>query len=230
MTNGPSKRLVVTYIWNHIDPMRLLIFGATGLVGQRLVREALYLGHTVTAYARDVFTTEFPPSDALHLVEGTVFDDRMLKKVMTNQDAVLSALGGGTDGTDFTRSLGIKHITEQMKKAGLQRIVAVGGSGILDDELGRPIFWQEDYPADYKPVSQEHYKAWQYLQQTSLDWTFVCPPYILDQDPTGSFHVTADVPPVADEQVIGNGDLALFLLQELTRKQFLHQRVGIARA
>ena len=208
--------------------MRLLIFGATGLVGQRLVREALYMGHTVTAYARDVFTTEFPPHNQLHLVEGTVFDDSLLKKAMVDQDAILSALGGGTDGTDFTRSLGIKHITEQMKKVGIQRIIAVGGSGILADATGIPFFQDDDYPAEQKPLSNEHFKAWQYLIKSQLDWTMVCPPYIVDHDPTGSYTISVDIPPVASPMQINNGDLALFMLQELVRNQYIHQRVGIA--
>lgn len=208
--------------------MRLLIFGATGLVGQRLVRESLYMGHTVTAYARDVFTTEFPPHEELHLVEGTVFDDKALKKAMVEQDAVLSALGGGTDGTDYTRSLGIKHITDQMKSAGIQRIIAVGGSGILDDENGKPLFQDEHYPPEYWPVANEHDKALQYLMKSGLDWTMVCPPYIVDQDPTGAYTHSASIAPEVEQPQISNGDLALFMLQELTRNQYIHQRVGIA--
>ena len=33
--------------------MKIAISGATGMIGQRLVNEALHRGHTVTAIARD---------------------------------------------------------------------------------------------------------------------------------------------------------------------------------
>ena len=42
-------------------------------------------------------------------------------------------IGGAMDGTDKSRSLGMKNIVQQMQRAGVDRIISVGGLGILDD-------------------------------------------------------------------------------------------------
>ena len=100
--------------------MKLIVFGATGMVGKQLVKQALFNGHTVKAYGRNVFTEEFPKDDNIELVQGALFDAGQVLKSIKGCDAVLSALGGSFDGTDKTRSLGMKNIVEQMEKAAVK--------------------------------------------------------------------------------------------------------------
>ena len=40
--------------------MIITIFGATGTVGKELVKQALFNGHQVRAFGRNVFTAGFP--------------------------------------------------------------------------------------------------------------------------------------------------------------------------
>jgi len=37
----------------------LIVFGATGMVGKQLVQQALFKGHHVRAFGRNVYTTDF---------------------------------------------------------------------------------------------------------------------------------------------------------------------------
>src|SRR5688500_1871464 len=117
--------------------MIVTIFGATGMVGMELVKQALHNGFTVKAYGRNVFTTEFPTDDNVQIVQGALFDGGQVRKAIKGSDAVLSALGGSFDGTDKTRSLGMKNIVEQMEKASVKRIIAVGGMGVLAAPSGK---------------------------------------------------------------------------------------------
>jgi len=208
--------------------MKLIIFGATGMVGKQLVKQALFNAHSVKAYGRNVFTEDLPNDEQLELVQGALFDEGQVLKAIKGCDAVLSALGGGFDGSDKTRSLGMKNIVEQMKKAGVKRIVGIGGMGLLNADETTLLIDQENYPPEYIPVGREHEKAYAYLSKSGLDWTFVCPPDIINKEATGAFNTNADYPPTPNNYKINAGDLALFMLAELQKNNYLQKRVGIS--
>ena len=208
--------------------MRVIIFGATGMVGKQLVKQALYRGFNVKAFGRNVFTEDLPKNHLLELVQGALFDEGQVYQAINGCDAVLSALGGDFTGADVTRSLGMKNIVAQMEKANVKRIMAVGGMGSLQADDETLIMDQPGYPTKFLPVSREHLKALQFLKASTLDWTFVCPPDIINAESTGHFIVAADYPPVAGTNKINAGDLALFMLNEMEKKDFVQHRVGIS--
>lgn len=208
--------------------MKLIIFGATGMVGKHLVKQALFNGHQVKAYGRNVFTEGLPKDDNLELVQGALFDEGQVYRAMKGCDAVLSSLGGAGNDTDKTRSLGMKNIALQMKKATVSRIVAVGGMGVLNADENTLIMEQEDFPQEYIAVSEEHKKAYDFLKNSTLQWTFVCAPMIREGEPTGVFNVLADYMPTPNKFWIGSGDLSLFMLNELSKNEFVQHRVGIS--
>src|SRR5689334_8853823 len=148
--------------------MKLIIFGASGMLGKEIVKQALYNGNQVKAFGRNVFTENLPEDKNLELVQGALFDEDEVYRAIKGCDAVISAISGAIDGTDKTRSLGIKNIVKQMEKAGVKRIVALGGMGVLDAGDGKLIMEQEDFPAQYYNVSQEHKKALDFLESSSL--------------------------------------------------------------
>lgn len=206
--------------------MKIVVFGATGQVGRHIVSQALLKNHQVRAFGRNVH--EIPDnSPDLELIKGGVFDTEDVFRAIKGTDAVISALGGGFDGRDKTRSLGMKNIIEQMKNNGVMRIIALGGMGVLDHPEGGLIIDQPDYPAEFLPVGKEHQKAWDLLNGSGLNWTFLCSPDIIDADPQGNFITSAHVFPEGATTTIHSGDLALFMLQELENEQFPQQRVGI---
>lgn len=211
--------------------MNITLFGATGMVGKRLLDLALARGYYVTAFGRNVeqLIDKDQRDDHLHAVKGYVFDEGDVFNAVKNAHAVVSVIGGGTDGTDKTRSLGMKNIIRQMEKAGVKRIIALGGIGVLNGDLDTYIFDTPDFPYELKEVSQEHLRALHLLESSSLDWTFVCPPTILDQEGSGQYITNDNYPPEPDNSEIAAGDLADFMLTEITANLHLYQRVGISR-
>ena len=208
--------------------MKITIFGATGTVGKQLVQQALFKAYNVVAFGRNVFTTDFPKDDNLELRQGALFDEEQVYNAITGSNAVLSVIGGSVDGSDKTRSLGIKNIIEQMNKAGIKRIIALGGLGVLNADENTLLIDKDGYPPEFIPVGLEHKKAYEYLKASNLDWTFVCSPNIINAGPTGDFVTNANYPPTPNNNKINAGDLALFMLNELNKNEFLKQRVGIS--
>jgi uncharacterized protein len=207
--------------------MKIVVFGATGQVGMQVIQQAIWRGHSVKAYGRNVFDIKFT-DEKLELVKGALFDEDEVLQAIKGCDAVISTIGGAFDGTDKARSLGIKNITQQMQKAGVKRIVAIGGLGILNADEHTLIIDTENYPPEFIPVGNEHRKAYEHLHQSPLDWTFVCSPNILNDGPTGKYITSKDYPPQPNNMKINAGDLAQFMLNELEKNEYLKARVGIS--
>lgn len=204
------------------------IFGATGTVGKELVRHCEAKGYFVRAFGRNVenMIDEDLRNDKFEAIKGYVFDAGDVFKAIKGADFILSALGGDFSGSDKTRSLGIKNIVAQMQKANVKRIIAVGGMGILDSGDGTLIMDKPDFPQEYLQVSTEHLAAFNFLESSVLEWTMVCPPNILENDADGHFITRANA--AADGMEINAGNLALFMVDELEKKAFLQEKVGIA--
>ena len=186
------------------------------------------MGHHVKAYGRNVFTANLPEDKKIELIQGALFDEKQVFNAIKGCDAVLSALGGNFDGTDVTRSLGIKNIVAQMEKANVKRIAGVGGIGILNVDEHTLIMDTPDFPPEYIQVTMEHFKAYNFLKASSLNWTFVCPPDIKDSAVTGIYTTNADYPPVKNKYQINAGDLAMFMLKEIIADEYVQHRVGIS--
>lgn len=208
--------------------MIITIFGATGMVGKRLVSLGLNKGHTIRAFGRNVFTSHFMEQENLRLIQGALFDEENVFNAINGCDAVLSSLGGAITGIDKTRSLGMKKIAGQMVNAGVNRIIAVGGMGILDDGNNKLIMDSPDFPQEFLPVAIEHYVVYETLKNSTLNWTVVACPDLIDHEATASYFTAANTLPVPNRYKINTGDLALFMLTELERNQYVKQKVGIS--
>lgn len=210
--------------------MIISVFGATGQVGKRIVHYGLAKGHTIRAFGRNV--TSLIDHDNrntnLEAIKGAVFDEGEVLNAVTGADAVLSALGGSFDGTDKTRSLGIKNIVSQMEKAGVHRIVALGNFSILSAPDGSFIIDQPNYPKEYLPVGLEHLQAYLYLRESNLNYTFVCSPDIKDEDATEKYIISETYPPTPNKSYITAGDLAHFMVNEAPQQNHNKKRVGIS--
>lgn len=211
--------------------MTITVFGATGQVGKHVVLQALAKGYTVKAFGRNVenLIDKDLHDNQFEAIKGYIFDESDVLNALTGSDAIISTLGGSFDGTDKTRSLGIKNIIAQMQKVGIKRIIALGGLGVLSAEDGSYLVETADYNPTFKPVGLEHLQAYLYLKNSNLDWTFVCSPDILDEEKTGNYITNIDYPPMPNNGEIAAGDIADFMLTELSNNKFIHQRVGISK-
>jgi putative NADH-flavin reductase len=206
--------------------MTVTIFGATGLVGKQLITHVLAKGWTAKAFGRNTEQLIDRENAQFKSIKGYVFSEEDVAFAIKGSDAVLSALGGAFDGSDKSRSLGIKNIIAAMDKQGVKRIVALGGMGVLPDASGGILLDAEDYPSEYIPVGLEHKQAYEYLRDSDLDWTFLASPNILDADADNNFVTKAEEHTGGGE--INAGNLALFMVEELERNEYVRKRVGIS--
>lgn len=122
--------------------MKVLVLGASGGIGQHLVRLAAERRHAVTALARS--RIEVPPG--VRLVVDDVARAGCLDAVVAGQEAVLSALGIRrikasnpwsplASPPDFAASTA-RQLVAAMEKHGVRRVIAVSAAGVGDSRPG----------------------------------------------------------------------------------------------
>jgi putative NADH-flavin reductase len=200
------------------------------MVGKQVVKQGLLRGHTIKAFGRNVnsLIDHDLTNNNFQAIKGYIFEEKDVLNATKGSDAIISVIGGAFNGQDKSRSLGMKNIITQMKQAGLKRIIALGGFGILNKDEQGIILDQPEYPEEYRAVGHEHLQAYLYLDKSDLDWTFVCAPNIINEDSTGTYVTNKNYPPIPDNGSIRAGDLATFMLDELIQNRFLKARVGIS--
>src|SRR4051794_17092135 len=117
--------------------MKVVVLGATGGTGRELVKQALELGHDVTAFVRDPAKLKIE-HERLSVVQGNMLDTASLEKAIIGQDVVVSALGSPGLGKSTDLSEGTANIIRAMDKAGVKRLVFESAIGIGDSHDDAP--------------------------------------------------------------------------------------------
>ncbi|MFC5589600.1 NAD(P)-dependent oxidoreductase [Sporosarcina soli] len=205
--------------------MKILVLGATGRVGSRVVAHALRDGHHVTAFVRNPEKMTRQDKN-LQIVQGNVLNKQDIERAMSGMDLVISALN--TDQTT-TLSESMPLILEEMEKENIKRIITVGTAGILQSRTTPDVlrYQSTESKRQLTRAAEEHHKAYEILNQSDCDWTIVCPTYLPDGEFTGNYRVERNFLPEGGA-VISVEDTAAFTYQQSTNKEFLKARVGIA--
>jgi uncharacterized protein YbjT (DUF2867 family) len=119
---------------------RVLVTGATGYVGGRLVPRLLDGGYDVRCMVRDQTRLEGRPwRDAVEVVEGDVFEPDTLKAAMVDVDAAYYMIHSMGNEDDFHERdlIAARNFGEAAKAMGVGRLIYLGGLGDPDTDLSQ---------------------------------------------------------------------------------------------
>ena len=119
--------------------MRVLVTGATGFVGGRLVPALLEAGHDVGVLVRDAGRYEPPASgdDAVTVHEGDLLDPGSFDEALADVEAAYYLVHSMQAGSDFEERdrRAARNFAAAASEAGIDRVVYLGGLGEAGDEL-----------------------------------------------------------------------------------------------
>ena len=214
--------------------MKVLLYGATGVIGSRVATELLGRGHLVTAAVRDAARAE-GLDPRVGSVVSDVTDPSSIASAVDGHDVVISAVGPGYDGSapasflsDATHAL-----VKGLQSVGTQpRLVLVGGAGSLEVAPGLDLVDTPDFPALWKPTALSHREGLHYLRTvTDLDWTYFSPAALIEPgERTGTFRLGGDqlLTDAQGESRISAEDFAIALVDVAESGQPVRQRVTVA--
>ena len=199
----------------------IAIIGATGRAGSQLLEEALRRGHSVVAIARHV--SKIGERAGVVTKEVDVNDAQALQTAVAGSDVVLSAAHFST--------LPAAAIIEPVKKAGVKRLLFVGGAGSLLLPDGSQVIQSPDFPEAYKPEATAGGIYLDTLRaEKDLDWTFLSPSAeFVEGERTGTFRLGQDHLLVSAEgkSWITFADFAIAMLDEVEQPKHTRQRFTV---
>jgi hypothetical protein len=176
---------------------QLVLFGASGMIGQRVLAEALERGHRVTAVVRDPskITVEDPK---LTVVTGDVTDAGTVTRVAQGADAVIAAVsrrGPGLDQKAAYQQVG-DGLVAGLRALGPDgpRLVLVGGAGSLEVAPGQRLVDQPGFPDVYKGEALAHADLLTWLRGVDgVSWAYASPAAEIGPgERTGVFRLSGD--------------------------------------
>ena len=119
---------------------RILVTGATGYIGGRLVPRLLQEGYHVRVLVRSrVRVLSRPWSDQVEILTGDIFDPQTLAEVLTGVDSAYYLIHSMSRGSNF-HNLDLeaaRAFGQAAQKAGVNRIVYLGGLGNPEGNLSQ---------------------------------------------------------------------------------------------
>ena len=207
--------------------MKLIIFGSTGGTGRELLKQAIEMGHNVTAYARNPSKIDDVKHANLQVVRGDVLESAV-ESAVTGQDAVLSCIGAGAARTTL-REDGTRNIIKAMEKAGVRRLISQSSLGVGDSRANLSLITKYIIvPFFLRHAFADHERQEALIKQSSLDWTIVRPPRLIDGHRTGDYQHGFSTTASRIKGKISRADVADFMLKQVTDNTYIHQTPGVS--
>jgi putative NADH-flavin reductase len=202
--------------------MRIIVFGASGGVGQEAVRQALEADHEVTAFVRNPSRMLLQHPN-LAVIQGDGMDQEAVSHAIKGHDAVVCCVGSRGMGRTTLMSDITHHIVNGMNTHGVKRIVYVASAGI-HKELKGPMGSFVEFLLR-NPLA-DHRRSYEQLEASRLQWT-VARPMQLTNGPQKNTYRESFSGVAPGGQKISRADVAHFLLKALTDDTYIHQSVGL---
>lgn len=192
--------------------MKVAVLGAGGKAGKELVKELRRRGHEVIATGRSA--GNLPSGEGIETRVADLTDAEALAKAVDGAEAVISAL---------TFNVTANTIFEGMKKAGIGRLIVIGGASSLRMPDGTRIYDTPGYPNALARMVLPgiHHLDWMKLEQ-DVNWSYFSPGRILfEGERLGKFRLDTDnlILDENGESRISYADAAIAMVDELEQNK-----------
>lgn len=212
--------------------MKVLIIGATGNIGQRILNEALKRGYLVTAASRH-------PQDiglcgpCLKIIEADLLDEAGLSTLINDYDVIISAISGSGASTPEQFKKANDNLIAALESHADKRLIVVGGAGNTEVAPGLRVVdspVMDSLPEEWKPDIYAHKYVLDNYKKSGLNWTYFSPARDIEPGQrTGKYRLGAGNMIIDDKgnSRISMEDYAAALVDEIEDKRFVKQQMSI---
>lgn len=212
--------------------MKIALFGANGHVGHAILDEALARGHDVTAIVRDASRLS-TRHERLTVATGDASKPESWLDAVRGNDAVIASLSARRDGTPESIPNNATAMLDNLPRAGVKRLVWVGGAGSLETAPGVRVMDDPHFPEAWKSEASAQGTALDVFRasKSDVDWTFVSPAALLEDGPrTGTYRIGGDqlLVDTNGKSHISVADYAVALLDRVEKHDASRTRITVA--
>ena len=211
---------------------KIMLIGSSGIIGQRVLHEALNRGHHVTALLRDTSGTGEHRAK-LDYHTGDIFKPDTVAAAAVDHDVVVSAYGAGKG--DANLMVKAAHaLIEALTRVEPIRLIVVSGAGSLEVKPGVQLVDTPDFPAEWKAIALAHREALDVYRKAGMaefEWTAVSPAALITPGTrTGHYRTGTDQLLVDDKgkSYISAEDFAVAVVDEIENPRFQGQLFTVA--
>lgn len=208
-----------------VSIMKILLIGASGMIGSRVAAEARSRGHEVTGVTRS-------GTDGTTVCDAS--DPTAVAALAAGHDAVVLAIAPPRDGSEPTGPLlaSGQGVLDGLRKAGVSRLVVVGGAGSLEVAPGVRLVDTPEFPAIYKNEALAQGALLERIREQAgdLDWTYISPAAVIAPgERTGAYLLGGDqlLSSPDGTSAITAEDYAVALVDELENPQSVGRRITV---
>lgn len=207
--------------------LHILLIGASGMIGSRVLNEATSRGHCVIAASRHPEKIKAGANAKAVKLDAT--DKDALTAAAEKVDVIVSATSprGGGDPAKEAKAVGDAEIAAA--KASGKRLLVVGGAGSLNTPDGTPVV--NTLPPNYQGEARAMRGVLDALKASDIDWTFFSPPMsIRPGERTGKYQLgtTTVLYDAQKKSAISAEDFAHALVNELEKPAHRKGQMTIA--
>ncbi len=207
--------------------MKVVLYGASGRAGSRILNELLERGHEVIAVARNADALK--QRKTIATANDDLSDASRTAQVIHGADAVISAYAPPQNDTGELVSV-TQRLVEAIASSGVPRFLMVGGAGSLEVSPGLSLTNSGKLPPEWLPIALAHQRALEILRASAIDWTSLCPAAYFDPGlRTGRFRLGTDnlIADEKGESRVSMEDYAIAMVDELENPNHRRQRFSV---
>jgi uncharacterized protein len=206
---------------------KVVVFGAAGQFGRRIITEAVSRGHEVVAAVRNpAAAPDFGVGVAV--VTGDVTSADSVAAVAKDADVLLLTVGGPGRALFTDAAATVLGVVAALPEPA-PRIVHLGGGASLTTPDGTRFLDLPSFPAAYlDPATGQADALELYRASSGANWTYVSPPpiHFHPGERTGKYRTGLDQPVAGDDGQarLSYEDLAVAVVDEIERPEFQNTR------
>jgi putative NADH-flavin reductase len=210
--------------------MKIVLFGATGNIGNVILDEALNRGHQVVAVVRDPAKLATKHA-ALTVVQGDVAHPASYASALPGTEAAIASLNDHADPANVPRQATL--LLDALSAGGVHRFVWVGGAGSLETAPGVRVIDDPGFPEAWKVPANAQVDALEVFRASKapIDWTYISPAAeIAPGERKGSFRVGGEqlLTDAQGHSRISIADFAIGVLDRIEKGDAAKKRVTFA--
>jgi len=208
--------------------MKVVLYGASGMIGSRILTELVSRGHQVTAVVRHPQKVAAAPG--VTVMKGDVTEAGDVAQTAKGADAAVSAYAP-PKGEESTLSASVLALLDGLPAAGVRRLIVVGGAGSLEVAPGVALVDAPGFPEEYREIAMAHRDLLPIFREATLDWTYLSPAGTIQPgERTGKFRLGTSSLVVDEkgESRISAEDYAVALVDELENPQHSRRQFTLA--